>query len=232
MREKKIVCCYSVRWEPQWLVDDMRENLKWVDDFVEINYRDLPDDVPWTDENDTYRMQRERAKALGADWVLISSPDERFDRSAEKYIRQRISYLKRTILRFPVRDLITPTSYRSDRGFWRHEESRVYPFWEGQEFDTKPFHNNIVPKLDRFSRRESLPCPIYNLKTIEPENRELRVAMYKASDPDTKMTVLSDYDELLDETNMELTKLTPKEGYEPPYTQPYYFNPPECLWKK
>lgn len=232
MREKKIVAAYGRRWEPQWLIDDFRKNLAWVDDFVEIDYSHLPDDHPWTDENILYQQQREAAKALGADWILVSAPDERWDRSAEKVIRHSLSYLKRTILRFPVRDMYTPNSYRSDKGFWRHEESRVYPFWEGQEFDTRPFHNNIVPKLDKITKRLSLPVNIYNLKTIEPENRELRVAMYKASDPDTKMTVLSDYDELLDETNMELTKLTPKEGYEPPYTQPYYFNPPECLWKK
>lgn len=232
MRKKKIVACYGRRWEPQWLIDDLRKNLSWVDDFVEIDYSHLPDDHPWTDENELYRLQREGAKALNADWVLITAPDERWDNNAEKHIRERIAYLKRTILRFPVKDLYTPTSYRNDRGFWRHEESRVYPFWEGQTFDTKPFHNNIAPEPDRFSKRESIPVNIYNLKTIEPENRALRVAMYKASDPQAKMTVLKDYDYLLDESHMELRKIIPPEGYEPPYTRPYYFNPPEQLWKK
>lgn len=232
MRKPKIVACYGRRWEPQFLVDDLRKNLAWVDDFVEIDYSHLPDDHPWTDENELYRLQREGAKALDATWILVTAPDERWDLSAEKLIRHSMSYLRRSVLRFPVRDLHTPTSYRSDRGFWRHEESRVFSFWEGQQFDTKPFHNNIAPKPDKITRRMSLACPIYNLKTIEPENRALRVAMYKASDPKTKMTVLKDYDDLLDETNMELTELKPNEGYFPPYTEPYYFTPPEQLWKK
>lgn len=98
MSEPKIIAAYGRRWEPQWLVDDLRKNLAWVDDFVEIDYSHLPDDHPWTDETELYRRQREEAKALGATWILVTAPDERWDVSAERHIRHCMSYLKRTIL--------------------------------------------------------------------------------------------------------------------------------------
>lgn len=225
MNKPRIIAAYGVRWEPQFLVDDLRENLSWVDGFAEIDNRDMPPDAPWGDENELYRLQRESALEQGADWILVTAPDERWDNCAEEVIRHRTSYLKRTILRCPIRAMYEPLKYRSDKGFWRHEESRIYKFWEDQEFDTKPFHNNIAPKRDRFTNLETIPVPIYDLKPIEPENRQRRVDAYKVSDPKTEHTVLQDYDLLNDEKDMELTEVIEPWGYKPAYTQPYYFLP-------
>jgi hypothetical protein len=231
MSNPKIFAAYGVRWEPQFLVDDLRENLSWVDGFVEIDNRGMSDDEPWGDENVLYKQQRDQASEAGADWLLVTAPDERWDKNAETIIRERLSYLKRTILRCPVRSLYTPTKYRSDRGFWRHEESRIFPLLEDFEYDNKSFHNNIAPTPDAWTKRQSINVPIYDLKSIEPKNREIRVAMYKATDPTAEMTVLKSYDDLLDIRTMQFTDIKEPYGYNPPYTTPYYFNPPENLYR-
>ena len=39
MTRYPLVVTYTVRDEPQWLVDQMRENLAWCDRFVEVDNR-------------------------------------------------------------------------------------------------------------------------------------------------------------------------------------------------
>lgn len=226
MYNPKIVAACGWRYEDEWLVEDWKKNLAWVDGFAIIDDRDRPDDDLWGNEVELYRKQRELARELGADWILVSAPDERWDYSAEEVIRSHIRYLKRAILRVPIREMYTPTAYRSDRGWWRHEEHRIYALHDDQVFDNSPLHNSIVPKRDRFTKVMSIPTEVYHLKHIEPENRRARAAIYAALDPEAKLTVLKKYDQLTDETNMELTEIKPPKGFDPPYDRPYYFDPP------
>jgi len=39
----RIIAAFAYRYEPDWLIDDLRENLSWVDGFAELDDRDRSD---------------------------------------------------------------------------------------------------------------------------------------------------------------------------------------------
>jgi len=39
----RIIAAFAYRYEPDWLIDDLREDLSWVDGFTELDDRDRSD---------------------------------------------------------------------------------------------------------------------------------------------------------------------------------------------
>jgi len=223
--KNKVVACFGIKYEPQWLVDELLENLSpFVDDFAILDDRGRTDEL-WRDERDYRMLLREKAFKLGADWILWTSPDERWCDNAKKVIPRLINETKDVVYAFRLREMYDPFHYRVD-GIWgQKKRPRLYRLKEGQEMGTNPIQTRSYPL--EYPRVLINEVNIYHLKHIEPENRVTRSQVFKATDPENKYQRIG-YDYLADETNMRLRKITTR--YTPFYTQPYIFSPPENLY--
>ena len=219
MNSPKIVVSTGWRFEPEYMLEDWKTNTSWFDGQIIYDDRERDSADRWIDESFLYTELRRMALEQGADWIAHISIDERLDLNAETIIRERINYLKRTTLRLPVKELYTPTSYRDNKGFWQHEESRIYPLLEDNVYSDVPFHNPIAPlrEHDRFMQLMSIPVNIYHQKMIEPSSRENRVKIYNEVDPTASLIVLNEYEYLTNEDNIILKEIEKPYGYIPPY---------------
>lgn len=175
------------RYEPAWLVDELRDNLSWVDELVIVDDRARTDEL-WVHEGEYRLMQRRALEAAGIrpwDLVLVTSPDERWGRRAGRILRGlAAAYPRRKrIYEFPLRELWTPTRYRID-GFWGNKwRPRVFPYLSRQVFTSRAIQTVPVP-VDRGYHRVRVPkVPIYHLENVAPASRAERAIVYEALSP-------------------------------------------------
>lgn len=238
----RIIVTYGIKYEPQWLVDEMRENLSWCDGFAEVDCRSRTHEM-WIDEREYRQLQREACAKLDADWVLVTSPDERWEKSAEMFIRKVVEMNRRRIYYFPLREMWSPNEYRVD-GIWgRKTRPRLYPFLPGQRMTRKPIQSAPVPIDKGYKRRLLRQVNLYHLKMIEPESRRSRALAYEALDPNyrwgkkerSKLARIDPegkfndlgYHYLYDETGLRLETIPEGRGFEPAYTRRYVFRMPK-----
>lgn len=223
--------------EPAHLVEDMKENLAWADKICIVDDRHRK---TWRHEGEYRLLQREELQKAGIrpwDWVLVTSPDERWEKKAETVIRNIAQYKRRTIYRFHLKEMFTPTEYRVD-GIWgRKTRPRLYPYLPDQVFSKKRIQQPPTP-AGNYGRR-LLDINIYHLKNIEPESREGRAEAYKktdpnyihlprnarsvkAIDPEGKYERLG-YDYFKDTEGIKLQKIPKRRQFTPAYTKPYIF---------
>lgn len=215
---------FGIKYEPDWMVEDLKKNLDWVDDFaiLDCRYRD----ELWIHEGEYRRLLREKAKELKADWVVVTSPDERWERNAGDIIRPVIDDNKdrNLILEVNLRELWTPTSFRWD-GIWKNKtRRRIYPLNPGQVMSYKPIQCPCYPQDPNYTIKY-LNVNIYHLKMIEPGNRKLRANVFSKLDPSNKYQSIG-YDYLYDEEGIILKDIYPERGYYPPYKK-YEFKVPK-----
>ena len=233
-----IVCVYAVRSEPDWLVRDMRANLPWVTDFLELDNRAATGG--WQHEGELRRRQirmvrdwlKGRPGATGA-WVLQLDPDERLEDRAADIIPAILAGLERgehsgalhrVTLSFPLREMWTPAAYRVD-GEWAKKKPRVRLFWYSptalQAFRFhRPIHVGLMPRLAAGeSIRVRTEINLYHLKSIEPMNRVRRAAAYLDADPnfDHQRREGRDWTWLYDESGLQLEAIPDGRGFSPPY---------------
>ena len=234
----RIIATLGWKYEPSWLIDDLMENLKgWVDDFAIIDCRDRTHEL-WINEYEYRLKQRAAAEKLNADWVLVTSADERFEKGAGEKIRALTKEKHKTIYKFRLREMFEPDKYRID-GIWgRKNHARLYPLYEGQVYQNKKLHTSPVPKCSY--PRISTNVNIYHLKMIEPENRLERARVFKQLDPSnrlqrqnskrieridtTRVVRKLGYDYLSNTDGMVLEKIPKGREFNPPYTKKYEFN--------
>lgn len=219
----KLVAALGWKYEPKWLIDELKRNLHWVDDFAILDCRDR--DELWIHEGDYRIALRKMAFEKGADWLLITSADERWENNAGEKIRPLIDNNKdKVIYEFMLRELYTPDEYRVD-GIWGEKlRRRLYPLYYDQTMIYKPIQCTAVP-VDPDYEIKFVDLNIYHLKHIEPENRQLRVDVFKKLDPDNKFQGIG-YDYLNDDLNSQFEKIPPGRGYSPPYRK-YIFKVPK-----
>jgi hypothetical protein len=243
----RIVATFGWKYEPKWLIDDLKKNLWWVDDFAIIDCRHRTDEL-WIDEGEYRRLQRAECERLGADWVLVTSADERWEDRAPDVIRPLVDGIKRrTIFRFPLREMWTPTEYRVDAIWGRKTRPRLYPLLPGQQMSQKRIQASPVPFAGGY-HTPLVDLNIYHLKMIEPENRVTRAEVFEALDPQyehqtrngkkSKRRRRLDPEGLLDqhgyhylhvEDGLQLESIPDGRGYSPPYTKRYVFKVPKRL---
>lgn len=223
-RPVHLTATYKRRDEPQWLIDDLRENLApWVDQFVEVQTdRDAPG---WPDEGKLLAAQRDACRAAGASWVLFVDPDERIEDRAVSVVRPALARATTNLVfGFPLREMWTPTQWRTD-GAWGEKmpRHRLFHLHEGQVFRTKPIHCGVAPPSLRQNRIE-LDVAMYHLKNIEPENRVARAEAYLAADPrfEYQRREGKDWSWLHDETDLTLAEIERGRGFTPPYVAGSY----------
>ena len=194
-----IVGAFAYRYEPDWMVDDLRANLSWCDCLVELDERDQ--DVPWSNVADRTGALMELAAATGAEWVFYTSPDERLEDGAGDRLRELAEQGKHDRYRLHLRELWTPDAWRSD-GIWgRKRRTRFY-------------------RIGTTGKGHNVNLNLYHLKMIDPANRAERARVHTAHNTwDNKGR---GFDYMTDETGLVLTYIEEGRGYSPPY-RPYTF---------
>lgn len=239
-RRLPIVVTYSVRHEPQWLVDELQRNVGWVDDFVEVDNR--RDRTPGWQHEGKMRVRQRRMIAdqfpRGA-WVIQLDPDERLEDRAAEIVpdmirRAEIDHadrLPQVSLSFPLREMWTPLEYRCD-GDWATKKPRARGFpllaGVGQSYGDKPIHQGIMPRRRPGDVRLDTDIWLFHLKNIEPMNRVKRAAAYLAADPDFEHQRREgrDWTWIYDETGLTLAPIPDDRYFTPKYSRPYDFTIP------
>lgn len=223
----RIAAALSRRYEPDELVEEMKENLSWCDEIIIYDDRDRdPEDLRWL-EHERYTELHRRAGNLGVDYVLATAPDERWSHRAEGVIRQAIADDETNELFFatPVLELYTPTAYRKDGAWSTHFQVRIYPWKEDQVFSNEPIHNFCTPVHDA-EKAKYIYAVQYHLKHLKRESVLNRVKSFEAADPTGEYSLNGlGYGYLADETNLFLEEIPEEEMYYPIYTGDYTFDP-------
>lgn len=209
MTGPRLICAYARKYEPQFMVDDLRTNCAgFVDGFVELDQRDRVDEL-WSQRSERVAELRRLATEAGADWCLIMDPDERLEDRAGPAIRSVIEEDPGWRYTFPLLELFAPDRYRTDGPWGRKSRRRLFHVRE-------PMKARILLTHVR----------MYHLKQIEPANRELRARVHKQENTWDNPRLGFDY--LADDGGMVLEPVEPGRGYSPPY-RPYHFHVPERL---
>lgn len=243
----RIFAVAGQKYEPDWLVDDMKANLSWVDEVCMVDTRHRTHEL-WIDEGEYRLLQRKALQDAGierGDWVYVTSPDERLEKTAGDQLRIITSETKRpTILKFQLKEMFTPTAYRTD-GIWnRKTRPRMYMYLPHQTFSTKRIQQSPIPVNGRYDRK-LLDIRIYHLKNIEPASRDGRVQAYKLTDPNYTMINKNSrsmnridpegkfqrmgYDYLKDLDGMTLQEIEKGREFTPEYIKPYIFEIPKSF---
>lgn len=242
----RIIAVAGWRYEPRFLVTELQQNLGWVDELVIVDDRARTDEL-WVHEGTYRKMQRAALEAAGireGDWVLVTSPDERWGRRAEATIRAFAAHGGRSIGVFPLREMFTPTRYRTD-GMWGSKtRPRLYPYLPGQRFTQKKIQTPPTPTEGGY-RYVHLDVPIYHLENIAPASRIERAIVYEAlspgsqrraarsaywreHDPSGRYIRAYGFAYLADTRGMRLVPV-PAGDITPPPVRPYIFRVPDEL---
>ncbi len=237
----KIFVVAGWKYEPEWLVEDMKENMSWADQICIVDTRNRRSEY-WIHEGEYRMLQRKALENAGIqdwDWVFVTSPDERLERRASYILRQLIKEKKKAIYSFNLKEMFTPNKYRID-GIWgRKARPRLYPYLKKQRFSRKRIQQAPTPRGNYDKLKVDLN--IYHLKMIEPANRTARADAYKKTDPNYRFQRKTSrafekidpegkfkklgYDYLSDTEGMKLEVIPKGREYSPLYNKKYIFNP-------
>ena len=195
----RIIAAFAYRYEPDWMIEQLRENLSWVDGFAELNDRARTE--TWGNTLERTAALMEIVREMGADWVYYTAPDERLEYRAGAVLRDLAERGKHDRYRLRLREMWTPDSYRSD-GVW------------GRKWRTRFYRPGTSGK------GRNVDLNIYHLKMIEPENRKERArvhSLYNTWDNGSR-----GFDYMTDERGLVLERIPADRGFLPPYT-PYRF---------
>ncbi|MGH3475425.1 MAG: hypothetical protein ACRDQD_01155 [Nocardioidaceae bacterium] len=172
------------RYEPEWLVEGLRANLSWCDQVVIVDDRARTE--LWVHEGEYRHMQRAALIEAGArpwDWILVTSPDERWSRGAGQTIRRLAQHRLRVVYEFQLREMWTRHHWRIDGQWGRKRRQRLFPFLPDQMFDGGRIQTQPTPTGDGYSRR-FLPRPcVYHVENIDPASRVERAIVYDVLSP-------------------------------------------------
>ncbi len=218
----KIVAVLGWKYEPKWMIDEFKKNMSWVDDFAILDCRGRNE--LWMHEGE-YRMKlREMAAKKNADWILIASADERYEKNAGKIIRPLVDDNKnKAIYEFNLREMFTPNSYRK-YGYWEKYRQRLYPLLPDQRIAYQSIQCPSMPQNVDY-KIKSVDINIYHLKMIEAENRLMRDKVYKELDKTNEFQGIG-YDYLADDYGCVLEEIPKGREYSPKYRK-YKFKVPK-----
>lgn len=218
----KLVAVCGQKYEPDWMIEDMKKNMPWVDEFCILDCRKRNE--LWIHEGQYRLILREMARKAKADWILICSPDERYEKDAGEKIRPLINENKdKRIYEFSLKELYFPKWYRTD-GIWGEKyRMRLYPLYEDQTMAYQPIQCPSMPTNKDYPVIR-VDVNIYHQKMIEPENRTLRTEVFKKLDPENKYQGIG-YDYLDNEEGATLQRIPEDRMYLPEYKK-YQFKVP------
>lgn len=148
-----------------------------------------------------------KAKELGADWVLCCDPDERFEINFLKQIK-KLTLTPNTCYWIHFRELWGNfKQYRSD-GIWNHKRKDIlFPLADTMTYDYKSNHHIPWHYKELENHQVQLDYNLYHLKMVNAIDREKRKILYNTLDPNKEMQAIG-YDYLTDETGIKLTSVS------------------------
>ncbi|MBA3454490.1 MAG: glycosyltransferase family 2 protein [Deltaproteobacteria bacterium] len=169
------------------------------------------------DEVGNKRALLERAKELGADWVLATDADERLERKFLVELRAVVGELPDVKAAIWCRELWDrPDSYRVD-GVWGSPNKlrvRLFPMPPELTFDNNvQLHGPWAPDLVQKMPLRKLDYNFYHLKMIRRADRIARRDFYNRLDPEKKFQKIG-YDYLADETGVVLERIPAGREYD------------------
>jgi hypothetical protein len=207
----RVFAIFSFRFDHN-LVPDLLANLDSIVDGW-VAYDDRESESKYGNEAARHIQLVNRARELGADWVLAIDPDERLECRAELEIPVMTSVKRRIIWTFRLRELYTVDAYRVD-GIWGQKiVARLFPLFDGQVFSDQWLHSPKYPIEPGYAVRQS-DLNLYHLKMIAPERRVARRDLYMHLDPDNKYQSIG-YSYLADEVGASLETIPPDRSYKP-----------------
>ena len=186
---------FSYRYDAE-LVPDLITHLQTiVDGFV--SFDDTKAQELFSNEPARRRLLIERARELGATWVLAVDPDERFERALSTRIRLLTESPRRIVWQFKLREMYSTDSYRVD-GIWGlKEQGRLFPVFDGPLCSERKLHGSWCNPTNKY-RIAYTGLNLYHLKMIAPDRRVARRELYNHLDPN-EMHQVGGYDYLTDE---------------------------------
>lgn len=157
-----------------------------------------------------------KAKELGADWALALDPDERLEDRFLKNLRSIVeTATDDTVFGLRMRALWNSYDHFRTDGIWGNRiQYRLFPLNReiAYRIDRKELHHRWYP--DSLLGHETLlDYDLYHLKSILPEARVKRAALYNSLDPQKKYQSIG-YDFLVDEQGRKLQKILPGHKYD------------------
>ncbi|MGZ5154474.1 MAG: glycosyltransferase family 2 protein, partial [Burkholderiales bacterium] len=211
---------FSYRYDEE-LVPDLLANIEpMVDGWVAFDDRKAED--LFSSEPRRRHLLIERAKDLGATWVLAIDPDERIEREGATRIRALTSERQRIIWEFNLREMFTASTYRVD-GVWGSKlQGRLFPVFDGPLCSEQPLHGAWCAPGAGYSL---LPAGLnlYHLKMLSRNRRQARRDLYRHLDPGN-LYQNAGYDYLIDENGAEFEQLPPGRDFFPAHRETGHSN--------
>lgn len=193
----RIIAAFAYRYEPDWLIEQLRDNLSWVDGFAELDDRGRTE--MWGNVHERTSALMHIAREMGADWVFYTAPDERLEDGAGDVLRRLAEKGKHDRYRLRLREMWTPDSYRVD-GVW------------GRKWRTRFYRPGTTGK------GRNVELNIYHLKMID--NRDERARVHSLCN--TWDNQARGFGYMTDENGLTLEPVLSDKGFSPPY-RPYEF---------
>ena len=210
-----VLAAFSYRYDAE-LVPDLLSNIEpVVDGWVAFDDRDAGQ--PFSSEPRRRRILIERARELGATWVLALDPDERVERGAASRIRGLTGGRERIVWEFNLREMFNASSYRVD-GIWGSKmQGRLFPAFDGPLCSEQPLHGAWCEAPAGYS---VLPAGLnlYHLKMISPGGRLARRNLYQHLDPANQYQKAG-YNYLVDEEGAAFEQIPPARDFFPAHRE-------------
>jgi glycosyltransferase involved in cell wall biosynthesis len=206
-----LLAVFSYRYDVE-LIPELLENITpVVDGWVAFDDRKGGD--LFSNEPKRRRILINRARELGATWVLAIDPDERIERGAATRIRALICERQRIIWELNLREMFTPSTYRVDGVWGAKMQGRLFPVFDGALNSDQPLHGAWCVPAAGYS---VLPAGLnlYHLKMLTPAQRLARRDLYKFLDPN-RIFQSAGYEYLADESNAVFEKIPPARDFFP-----------------
>ena len=210
-----VLAAFSYRYDAE-LVPDLLSNIEpVVDGWVAFDDRNAGE--AFSSEPRRRRILIERARELGATWVLAIDPDERVERGAATRIRGLTGGRERIVWEFNLREMFDASSYRMD-GIWGSKmQGRLFPVFDGPLCSEQPLHGAWCDAPAGYS---VLPAGLnlYHLKMISPGGRLARRNLYQHLDPDNQYQKAG-YNYLVDEDGAAFEQIPPTRDFFPAHRE-------------
>ncbi len=233
----KIVCVMQVRNEATPLPGCLDHLRPYVDGFLALDdgstdgtaavlagepamldVISLPVREPHTwDEAGNKKALLSRAAELGADWVLCTDADERWEQRFLEQARDVAETCTREDVWWTVtwlRELWNrPDQYRCDGEWGRKRRGRYFRLPDVRDSDEKPLHGPWEPPSIRERAHRRYGFNLYHLKMIDAADRSARRDHYQRLDPENKLQEAG-YAYLTDESGLKLMKIPAEKAYD------------------
>lgn len=210
-----VLAAFSFRYDAH-LVPDLLDNLRpAIHGFVA--WDDRAADVALSDEPARRGRLLQAARDLGATWLLTTDPDERFETGFAGWLPSLLAEGDGTLWSFSLREMFSPTHYRSDGPWGAKSVLRLFPLLAAATDPTLSLHGSWVADQSGYRRRDSR-INLYHLRMASPARRKLRRDLYAAADPDRRFQAMG-YDYLDDERGTRLEPMPEGRHFTPAFAE-------------